>query len=105
LLAGERRTVVGFWQALGRGVIKLVICLMAGFGVGFYFVGKATDENPDSWQRRGPPPGLFEGVAFGLLTAAGLLFLLFVLPWLFRRAPSAPVSRFRDSADPRQKDI
>jgi hypothetical protein len=84
---------MAFWQAFGRGLIKLLVCLLGGFGVAFYFIAKSQRESPELWHRPGgTPPGLFEGVAFGFLTGAGLLFLLFVVPSMWRKSPP-PVDR------------
>ncbi len=78
-----------FWQALGRGIIKLLVSLLAGFGVGLLVIGYAARRDPDFWRGREPPGGLFEGIGAGLLTTAGMLVLLFFIPWWFRK-PARP---------------
>jgi hypothetical protein len=77
---------MGFWQAFGRGIIKLLVSLLAGFGVGLLVIGNAARGDPDFWRER-PPGGLLEGIGAGLLTAAAMLLLLFFMPWWFRKSP------------------
>ena len=74
-----------FWRALGRGFIKLLVSLLAGFGVGLLVIGNVSRDQPEFWEGRNPPAGLFLGIGAGLLTAAGLLILLFFVPWLWHR--------------------
>jgi hypothetical protein len=81
---------MGFWQAFGRGVIKLLVSLLVGFGVGLLVIGNAAKDNPDFWHGRDPPGGLLMGIGAGLLTAAGALIVLFFIPWWFRRSPPPP---------------
>jgi hypothetical protein len=78
---------MGFWQAFGRGLIKLLVSLLAGFGVGLLVIGNAAADNPDFWRDREPQGALLTGIGAGLLTAAGMLVLLFFIPWWFRKAP------------------
>ncbi len=83
-----------FWQALGRGIIKLLVSLLAGFGVGLIVIGNAAQGEPDFWRRGGGPPGgMLVAIGAGLLTAAGMLVLLFFIPWWFRKPARPPESR------------
>jgi hypothetical protein len=76
-----------FWAAFGRGVVKLLVSLFAGVGVGFLTFGIIARDRPELWRSREPPNELFIGIGAGLLTTAVLLLLLFGVPWLLRRAP------------------
>jgi hypothetical protein len=68
---------MGFWQAFGRGMIKLLVSLLVGFGVALLVIGDASKGNPDFWRGRDPQGGLLMGIGAGLLTAAGALIVLF----------------------------
>ena len=74
-------------QALGRGVIKVLISLAAGGGIGLLSVGVLATMNPDLWDyhtmdRHGPPFGpTLLSVGAGLLTAAVMLCALFFPTW------------------------
>jgi hypothetical protein len=63
--------------ALGRGIVKILISLLIGGGVGLLTFGLATRDLPDLWERRGPPPGVFTATGAGLLAAGGMMVLLF----------------------------
>lgn len=70
--------------ALGRGIIKLLISTLVGFGVGLLVLGIATAGKQDLW--RGPPPGeIFMGIGAGLLSGGGTLLALFFIPWFSKR--------------------
>ena len=83
---------MGFWQAFGRGLIKLLVSLLAGFGFGLLVIGETARRDPDFWRGREPAGGLLTGIGAGLLTAAGMLVLLFFIPWWFRRSPPLLIS-------------
>ena len=67
--------------ALGRGVVKTLISLFIGSGVGLLTFGISTRDMPDLWEHRTPPPGLFTAMGAGLLTTGAMMVLLFFLPW------------------------
>lgn len=74
--------------AFGRGIIKILISGLVGFGVALLVIGIATAGRPDVW--RGPPPGeLLMGIGAGLLSGGGMLLALFFIPWFLKR-PQAP---------------
>jgi hypothetical protein len=77
--------MTGCWLALGRGLIKLLVSLLAGTGVGFTVFGYFAKDDPDLWRHRDPPFGLFLAVGTGLLTVAGMLVVLFFVPWWLRK--------------------
>ena len=76
-------------RALGWGSVRVLISGLAGVGLGLLLVGRGEVNKPASWPAYAPPPGALEGVGWGLLLAAGLLVLLFVLPWLIRGVVTA----------------
>jgi hypothetical protein len=75
-----------FLFVVGRGLIKLLICLMAGFGVGLYLIGQAARDFPEFARRPEQMPAFYEGIGGGLLTCSALLILLFVIPSWLRRS-------------------
>lgn len=75
--------------AFGRGVIKVLISIVVGFGVGLLVIGIATADRPELWQQRDPPGEIFIGIGAGLLSGGGVLLLLFFVPWFFKR-PAGP---------------
>ena len=70
--------------ALGRGVIKTLISLFIGSGVGLLTFGVATRDMPNFWEHRGPPPGFFTATGAGLLATGAMMVLLFFLPRLWK---------------------
>ena len=66
--------------ALGRGIVKTLVSLFIGGGVGLLTFGIATRHMPDIWEHRTPPPGLFTAMGAGLLTTGAMMVLLFFLP-------------------------
>lgn len=74
-------------QALGRGVIKVLISLVAGGGVGVLSIGVLATMNPDLWEyhvldRHGPPFGpTLVSVGAAMLTTAVTLCALFFPTW------------------------
>lgn len=85
--AAERRSnsVVDVARALGYGIVKVMISLIAGNGVGMLVFGLASRDRPEIMEFREPPPELFLSIGAGLLTSAALLVLLFFIPRLWRR--------------------
>ncbi len=70
--------------AFGRGIIKILISVLVGFGVGLLVMGITTTGKQDIW--RGPPPGeMLMGIGAGLLSGGGMLLALFFLPWFLKR--------------------
>jgi len=91
-----------FWRTLGRGLIKLLVSLLAAIGVGFLVFAGAIVSDPGIWQARGHPPvGLFVAIAAGLFTAAVLLTIFFLIPSRWNRPMSAraPIEGAGDMAD------
>jgi hypothetical protein len=74
-------------RALCWGLVRVLISVLAGVGMGLLLVGRSEADRPHGWPRYAPPPGAFEGIGVGLLLAALLLIVLFVVPWMFRPAP------------------
>jgi hypothetical protein len=72
--------------AFGRGLIKLLISVVVGVGVGLLVIGITTANRPELWQQRGPPGEVFIAVGAGLLSGGGTLALLFFAPWFKRPA-------------------
>jgi hypothetical protein len=70
--------------ALGRGLVKLFIGILGGAGVGLLVFGLTTRGRPEIWRSPDPPAEFFVALGAGGLTAAGLLLLLFGIPWLRR---------------------
>ncbi len=79
-----------FWFAVGRGFIKLLVSLFTAFGVGLLVFGIAAQDDPQFWQSRNPPAGLFFAIGAGLLTAAILLVVFFLVPWWWSKPASTP---------------
>ncbi len=76
--------------AFGRGFVKVLISLLIGAGAGLLTLGIAGRDKPDLWtSRHGSPPELFLGIGVGLLTAGGLMAILF----MFSRRRTVEVNR------------
>lgn len=75
--------------SLGRGIVKLLIGLFVGFGVGLVIVGYYSLERPTAWDFKHDPPigPMCLGIGAGLLSAGLTMFLLFFGPWARRSAP------------------
>jgi hypothetical protein len=71
----------------GRGLIKVLVSLLVGGGVGFLTFGVTAMINPSIWNRREPPGELFLSIGGGLLTSGVLLLILFLFP---RRRTTPP---------------
>jgi hypothetical protein len=85
-------------MAFGRGVVKVLISLFTGTGVGLVTFGLAVPKTEDIWRSYGPPAGFFLGLGAGLLTTAGMMVVLFFLP-MFRREPTVPPGKPVQPAD------
>jgi hypothetical protein len=66
--------------ALGRGIVKLLISVFVGCGVGLLTFGVETRDSIDLWHYSGPPPGFFTSMGAGLLSTAAMMTLLFFVP-------------------------
>jgi hypothetical protein len=84
--------------ALGGGLVKILVSLFIGGGVGLLTFGAFAMGKPEIWTRREPPGEFFLGLGSGLLTTGGLMFALFMLPWL-RRTARAEGRDYRVSED------
>jgi len=77
--------------SFGRGVVKFLISLFVGTGVGMLTFGILTRDRLDVWSSRQPPPELFLAIGAGLLSAAAMMLLLFFVPRL--RGGQSPSGR------------
>src|SRR4051794_22475983 len=82
-----------FWRTLGRGLIKLLVSLLAAIGVGFMVFAGAIVSDPRIWEADHPPVGLFVAIAAGFITAAILLAIFFLMPSRWNRPMSAQPPR------------
>ena len=95
--------------AFGRGIIKILISTLVGFGVALLVIGITTAGRQDLWH--GPPPGeLFMGIGAGLLSGGGTLLALFFLPWFLKRPVERaymeePLVLARPASRPHRHDI
>ena len=71
--------------AFGRGIIKILISALGGFGVALLVIGLSTRGKQDIWRGGSPPSELLMGIGAGLLTGGAMLLALFFLPWFFKR--------------------
>lgn len=86
--------------AIGRGFIKLLISAVVGVGVGLLLAGISMSNrrfDPQMWARESE---VLIGVGAGLLSGGAMLVLVFLLPWLFKRAPQR---RYIDEPPPRER--
>ena len=70
--------------ALGRGIVKTLVSLFLGSGVGLLTFGVTTGDMPGILEHRGPPPGFFTAMGTGLLATGASMVLLFFLPRLWK---------------------
>ena len=99
-------------KTFGKALIKLLIGLSVGFGVGLLTLGIIAVKQPDLWK----PPMIYEdpplthiflGSGAGLLAFTTMLVLLFYGPWVKKDNPSAgsqdnpsPVDRPQKTVEP-----
>jgi hypothetical protein len=83
------REMMALPVVFGRGLIKVVIAVLVGVGVGFIVFGATALDKPDIWRRRDPPADMFLGIGAGLLSGGGVMLGLFAPAWL-RRRPKPP---------------
>jgi hypothetical protein len=78
--------------ALGRGVVKVLVSLFVGTGVGLVTFGAAIRDAGDVWRySSSPPPGLFLAVGTGMLVTGVTMGLMFFVPRLCKKpAPTKP---------------
>lgn len=74
--------------AFGRGLVKFLIALFVGVGVGMVTIGVLALKNPQVWDFGQRPPfgPLLLGIGAGLLTTGAVLFILIFIPWPRRRS-------------------
>jgi hypothetical protein len=77
----------------GRGIIKFLMSLFVGTGVGLMTFGIAVNDIDAMWTRPGPPSGFFVATGAGLLSTAIMMALLFFLPRLWNAPAQAVVKR------------
>ena len=81
-------------KTFGNALIKLLIGLTVGFGVGLLTLGLFAINYPDQWESSKIYEGqplihLFLGIGAGLLALTAMLVLLFFSPWLKKGNPHA----------------
>ena len=81
-------------KTFGNALIKLLIGLSVGFGVGLLTLGTLAIKLPDPWQPprvyEDPPlTHLFLGIGAALLAFTVMLVLLFFGPWVKKDNPPA----------------
>jgi hypothetical protein len=81
-------------RSLGWILVRVLIALLAGFGVGLFLIGQAGIKDPEAYSRYLPPPGVYDGIGAGLLTGGGMLLLLFLPGWLSRKPLDQDSSKF-----------
>jgi hypothetical protein len=88
--------------SFGRGVIKFLVSLFVGTGVGMLTFGILTRDRPEVWSSREPPAELFLGIGAGLLSAAAMMIVLFfVVRQRGSRLPSGrPDGKYPDQGSP-----
>lgn len=78
--------------ALGRGVVKTIISVFVGTGVGLVTFGCCVKDTEDIWLKPGPPPAFFLAVGAGLLSAGVLMLALFFTPLMWK-SPSQSLGK------------
>ena len=76
-------------MAFGRGIVKVLISLFTGTGVGLVTFALAVPRTENIWLSPGPPAEFFLGLGTGLLTTAGMMAVLFFVPMPRREAAVA----------------
>jgi hypothetical protein len=67
----------------GRGVIKVLVSLLVGIGVGLLTFGITVRDIDSIWDRPGPPGEFFLATGAGLLSTGFVMALLFFVPRLW----------------------
>lgn len=80
-------------MTLGRSIVKILISVFAGTGIGLVVFGTMVRDIPDIWLRPGPPPGFFVAVGAGMLTAGLMMMALFFLPKIGKTTSPEEVKR------------
>jgi hypothetical protein len=75
---------------VGRGIIKLLVSLFVGTGVGLLTFGITARDIDTMWDRPGPPNEFFTATGAALLSTAIMMFVLFFLPRVWK-APAQGV--------------
>lgn len=77
------REVSDLLRAFGWALLKLLIGLTVGLGVGLVTVGGRSLNDPGAWDfRTGPPIGeVMLAIGIGLLASAVMFIVLFYSPW------------------------
>ena len=83
--------------AFGRGFIKVLISSLIGTGAGMLALGIAGRDKPDLLRGPEPPPEALLGIGVGLLTAGGVMAILFLFSR--RRALEEPGRKRGVTAD------
>jgi hypothetical protein len=76
--------------AFGRGIVKVLISVFVGTGVGLLTFGLSVKDKPDVWEKGDPPGEVFLAVGAGLLSTGGLMTGLFYLPRSVSSRRTAP---------------
>jgi hypothetical protein len=66
--------------AFGRGVVKTLISVFVGTGVGFLTFGASVEDTQVLWRAYGPPAELFLAIGAGMLSSGAVMFVLFSFP-------------------------
>lgn len=77
----------------GRGVVKVLISLLTGAGVGLMTFGVTIRSKPELWNLHDPPGELFLSLGAGLLTTGVLMTALFLVPRLRKDRAETPGKR------------
>ena len=78
--------------ALGRGVVKTLISVFVGAGVGLVTFGTSVEDAYHLWRQPGPPPEMFVAVGAGMLSAGAVMLVLFFVPRHVKSLPG-PVEK------------
>jgi hypothetical protein len=76
----------------GQGVIKVLVSLCVGVGIGLVTFGDAMRGIDNIWNTPGPPAELFLAIGAALLATGIMMALLFFVPRLWS-APKRLVSK------------
>jgi hypothetical protein len=67
----------------GRSIVKLLISLFVGIGIGLVTFGVVVEDVENIWDRAGPPSGFFLAMGATVLSTGIMMALLFLLPMLW----------------------